>query len=657
MNTLEYAKFLNAPAGEVQFTDNEVRDFSSDLLKEIAVYSQGMILVKDQRVLDILHKKGIPHVNAATRRWLYALAMQRKVVTLSDGDSVRTYAEAKKLPVVFSDKSAKVGDEEIPVGIVATHAVMTPARQRLVTLLGCLFRFDGSVWVPCVDANSFAKKQYEAIQKTGIEPFIPHMNIAFPPKDIPEGVRDGHLLLAHLTRCIMGADPSAIHMLTSGIMKELLEIPPVQRNSQGQAIVDPKNPIRYAGGMDKPVIGANLNPRHIGYTGDDIAKVYAACVASGAMWSRSLATHLLRGSDSIALPTENQYLSELILGISLCYDRVAISGVGPAVYDKVLASLERWKSVRPTNPRVVVTPDRMLNSGKYKEYLTLVPPDDTWFSITVCEAPFGTFEVAKGSDVRSIMAAYKTAVSDIMAQRQDMIPHNGILIGRLLPEDSSIICYRTRIPFDGFGIFSRSVKDLKRIGSKDGQTLMSPEPLKFMNYSSWYKDVMTAVNTLSIQFAAPYISKVPYYANLVRPSLAKESLTVQDEYVDTDDLIYSSLSESAEVGNAAQVQQSVATIRPKKYTTVSEYVPRPNVTSSPAPLPVSPNPVVPTVHRTTPNSVTTVTTLTPAPSQDGGTKNPAPPVLLAAPPDSQAKRSGAEMIDASSLFLSDDTMV
>jgi len=657
MNSLDYAKFLNAPTGDVQFTLNEVRDWSSDLLKEVAVYTEGVIVVKDHRVLDELRKKGLTHVNPATRRWLYALAAQRKAVTLSDGDSVRGYAEAKKLPLVFTDKTAKVGEEELSVGVVVTHTPMTPARQRLVVLLGCLFRFDGSVWVPCVDANSFAKKQYEAIQKTGIEPFVAHMNIAFPPKDIPEGVRDGPALLAHLTRCIMGADPSAIHMLTSGIMKELLELPPLQRNNQGQAIFDPKSPIKYANSLDKPVISADLNPRHIGFTGGDIAKVYAACVATGAMWSRSLATHLIRGSDSIALPTENQYLTELLVSISLCYGRVAISGVGPAVYEKVLSSLERWISQRPTTPRIIVSPDRLLNSGKWKEYLTLNAPDDSYFPITVCESPFGTFEVSRGSDVRAVLAAYKNQVSEIMAARQDMIPPNGILIGRLLPEDKSIICYRTRLPSDGFGIFSRSVKDLKRVGSKDGLTLMSPEPLQSMDYPSWYNVVLKAVNTHNAQFAAPYVSKIPYYANLIRQPLVKESVTTQGEYVDLDGLIYSSMNESADVGEAAQVQQAATSIRQKKYVTVSEYVPHKNTISPVVQVSAPPIPVVSTTHRTVPGSVSTVTTSTPAPGQGGGTRNSAPPVLVAVPPDSQAQRSGGEMIDVNSLFLSDGALV
>jgi hypothetical protein len=656
MNSLDYAKFLNAPSGEVQFTVNEVRDFSSDLLREMAVYSPG-IVVKDPRVIDELRKKGLAHVNPATRRWLYSLATQRKIVTLSDGESVRIYAEAKKLPVVFTDKVAKIGDEEKPVGIVATNTPMTVPRQRLVALLCCLFRFDGSVWVPCVDANSFAKKHYDAIQKTGLEPFVPHMNILFPPRDIPQGVRDGPALLAHLTRCILTAEASSIHLLTNGIIKELLELPPLQRNNQGQMVPDPTSPIKYVGSMEKPIIAGNLNARHIGYTGDDMVKVYSACVASGAMWARSLATDLIRGSDSIALPTENQYLTELILSIALCHDRVAISGVGPAIYERVLSSLDSWKSQRQTTSRIIVAPDRMLNSGKYKEYLTLSPPGDGFFSIVVCESPFGTFQVMKGADIRVAMAAYKNEVSNIMTTRQDMIPKNGVLIGRLLPQDTSIVCYRTRIPSDGFGIFSRSTRDLKRIGSQDGRTLTTPEPLHSMNYSSWYKEVLKAVNTLNVQFAIPYISKVPYYANLVKPPLVKESITSQEGYVDMDGLIQANLTGSAEVGDAAQVQQIVTMIRPPKYHNVTGYVPLSGTPSPSAPAFESPTPVVSALTQTLPGLSSVVTTLTPAPAQISVPSIPVPQAWLAPPLESQNKGSGSDVMDAGDVFLSSDAWI
>jgi len=545
---------------QVQLTTEEVEEFNSDELTEMAGWTS--FSTASPRVMAFILPKKISTFNLATCKWLLALAHARKNVTFAPGENVRSYAESKKLPTLFTPTTVTVGDENLKVSLVVTKEDLSVPRQRMIALLASFYKHDGVQWQCAIAQKFFHSKAYKSLKPEGPGFFSKILNGLFDR--VPHTVRHSSELLSFFTREFSAMEANDIILMTRFLSTEMLHLYPVKKNADGRILLSPgdhSHPFEYIqSDIEKPVFSRPLDTTHKEYVGTNLIHVLNASCQTNQIWKKTLPEAIAIGSGSIALPTEQQALLETVASVALCHDRIHLVNFPTSLQEKMVATASFWEK----KVTMVVSSDRLIQApATVRPFLVTTIPEGS-VEIAISDIDLVQPVIPKGVTQTTALASYRDSVMASMLERESLIPPNGYLIGRLLPISPDVKIYTVRWPYDAFGIFSRN-RELQRVLSEDGVRKVGPTPVPQLSIAQFYAEVMKACNLVSQQFAAPFIGREFRYANLVKVPEEKASLIKIDAKVAQKGIIgYETLLSAPDVGSPVVIQQDLRQKKKKR---------------------------------------------------------------------------------------------
>jgi hypothetical protein len=475
---------------------------------------------------------------------------------------VRSYAESKKLPILFTAATAAVGDENLKVSLVVTKEDLSVPRQRMIALLTSFYKHDGVQWHCAISQKFLQSKAYKSLKPEGPGFFAKILDGLWD--HIPHTVRHSSELVTFFTREFSAMETEHIVTMTQFLSTEMLHLYPVKKGTDGRILLsagDLTHPFEYLqGNIEKPVFSRPLDTTHKEYVGSSVIHVLNASCQTNQVWKKTLPEAIAIGSGSIALPTEQQVLLETVASIALCHDRVHLVNFPTSLQEKMVATASHWNKA----VTMVVSSDRLIQAPATvrPSLVTSIPEGSV--EITISDIDLVQPVIPKGVTQSTALAAYRDSVVAAMAERESLIPANGYLVGRLLPISPDIKIYTVRWPYDAFGVFSRN-RELQRVMSEDGIHKVGPNPVLQLTIAQFYAEVIKACNLVSQQFAAPFIGREFRYANLIKVPEEKASLIKIDAKVAQTGIIgYETLLSAPDVGSPVMIDQDLRQKKKKR---------------------------------------------------------------------------------------------